>query len=403
MNAIARFWRDLPFPVQILLGIVGGFALFQLFSGLGWLLVPLAALLWVLVLAGLGYALGWLRPSGPPVLVTALVRLTGGQPGVAGAHRTATVPLAGSRAANHRPPLGATPPDQAERERLLRDVQAALGELRGVDRAKEQLGELVEKVKAQRNRGASGFGTDAPGVVLLITGPRGVGKTTLARQIAPLFCGLGAIATPHTEEAGTAVLSPRLGGSMIERVRALAERSLDGVLLLDDMDWIAHPMNTTGPNSAADLGPTLTAIAQANPGRLVVVMTISGDAADRLYNNLEWGAWLRKLMDRRINFKPLPLDVLADLLRVQIERRHYRMLPAAEQRANKLLEKLATGVDFDNATAVRRLADCLTQNAAARSARQPGQVEVDPEDRYSISDADVRACERPASEIEPWS
>jgi poly(A) polymerase len=44
VNAVARFWRGLPFPVQILLGIVGGLAVFQLFSHLGWLLVVLAVL-----------------------------------------------------------------------------------------------------------------------------------------------------------------------------------------------------------------------------------------------------------------------------------------------------------------------------------------------------------------------
>lgn len=388
MNAVARFWRDLPFPVQILLGIVGGVALFQLFSHLGWLLVALAVLLWALVLAGLGYALGWLRPQGPQVLVTALVRLTGGQAGAAGAPRSGPAASAGSRAPGLRSPPGAVPPDQAERERLLTGVQAALGELQGVDRAKEQLNQLVEKVKAQRNRGASGFGTDAPGVVILITGPRGVGKTSLARQLGPLFCGLGAIPSPNTVEAGPAELSPRLGGSVVERVRALAGRALDAVLLLDDMDWMV-----TGDASGlagADLGPTLTAVALANPGRLLVAMTMSRGAADRVQKDPERGAWLRKLLDRRIDFDPLPPEVLADLLKVQVERRHHRLLPAAEQRAVRLLKRMAGEADFDNATAVRRLADDLMQHAAARAAAAHGE----PDDPYTITEADVRACEQ---------
>lgn len=368
MNAVARFWRGLPFPVQILLGIVGGLAVFQLFSHLGWLLVVLAVLFWVLVLAGLGYALGWLRPAGPPLLVTALVRLTG-QPS--------------------QPPPSPAPLDQAvERERLLPDVTVALGELRGEDRPLQQLSELVETVKAQRSRGASGFGTDAPGVVILITGPRGVGKSSLARQIGPLFCGLGAIPNPNTVTAGPAELSPRLGGSMIERVRALAERALDAVLLLEDMDWMVTG-DASGLAAGADLGPTLTAVAQASPGRLLVVMTMSSGAADRLQKDPERGAWLRKLLDRRIDFDALPPEVLVDLLKAQIERRRHQLLPAAEKLATRLLKQMVQGVDFDNATAVRRLADDLMQHAAARSAQAP----YAPDNPYTITETDVRACE----------
>lgn len=388
MNAVARFLRNLPFPVQILLGIVGGLALFQLFSSLGWLLLALAVLLWLLVLAGLGYALGWLRPSGPPALVTVLVHLTGGQPWATGAPRSGPAPSAGGRAPTTRPPPRAVPPDQAEREQLLMSVQAALGDLQGVERAKEQLSELVEKVKAQRNRGASGFGTDAPGVIILISGPRGVGKTSLARQIGPLFCGLGAIPSPGTVEAGPAELSPRLGGSLIERVRALAEHALDAALLLDDMDWMVTG-DASGLAVGSDLGPTLAAVAQANPGRLLVAMTMSHAAADRLQKDPERGAWLRKLLDRRIDFDPMPPDVLANLLKVQIERRHHRLLPAAEQRAARLLKRMAQEADFDNATAVRRLADDLMQHTAARTA----QAQDGRDNPYTITEADVRACE----------
>lgn len=388
MNALGRFWRDLPFPVQILLGIVLGVALFQLFSGLGWLLVTLAVLLWLVALVGLAYARGGLRPPGPPALVTALARLTGGQPGVAGTRRPGPTAAGASVTARSGRPAAAVPPAQAERERLLAGVQSALGALCGVDRAKEQLGELVEKIKVQRKHGASGFGTDAPGVVILLAGPRGVGKTSMARQLAPLFCGLGAIPTPVTVEAGPAELSPRLGGAVIEQLRALTERALDAVLLLDDMDW-AVTGDTAGLASGTDLGPTLTALAQANPGRLVVAMTMSRGAADRLQNDPERGAWLRKLLGRRIDFDPLPVEVLTDLLTVQIERRHHRMPPAVAQRAARLLKKMAEGADFDNASAVRRLADDLTQHAAARTAG--GEDETS--NNSTITEADVRACE----------
>jgi hypothetical protein len=101
------------------------------------------------------------------------------------------------------------------------------------------------------------------------------------------------------------------------------QASLDGMLLIDDLDWLAGASG----GAAAEVGNRLLAVARRYPGRLFVIGTGSAAAVSRLDPT---NRWLGQLNVRRIDFPPLGTPALQEIFGRLLAEKGLRLAAGAD-------------------------------------------------------------------------
>ncbi|MGP0092329.1 MAG: AAA family ATPase [Xanthobacteraceae bacterium] len=371
-SGIIRQLQSLPFPLRlagIFLAVVAAIALMRWLGGIS---VLVALLLWCVVGIGLVHASGrlpWVDryPWAARILEAFAPRFAVALPVAASATASAREP---SQPAEVRErPASPAPPVVVDLSRFV-----------GLDGVFAEIDDLV----ATR---AGGISPVAPATFVLLVGPRGTGKSSVALALAAKLHRAGArgrdriIAISPTELHG-------LGGSYgpsDEGLRAVSDRiqaALDGTLVIDDLDWLAA---ASGGQAAAEVGNRLLAVARRYPGRLFVIGTGSGAAISRLDPA---NRWLGQLNVRRIDFPPLSTVVLQEIFGRLLTAKGLQLADGADRAVAIQIEERRTqgGDEFDNAYAIRRLVDDVLHSHGLRMHGEP----VSPEAPSIVTAQDVR-------------
>jgi len=365
-------WRSLPFPLRLAGIFLAGMAMIWLTRWLGAISVLVAFVLWCAVGIGLLHASGrlaWMDryPAAARILEGFAPRLAMALPASVLATASAAAP---PRAAETReqPPPPAPP------------VAVDLSGYVGLDGVCADIDELVV-TRTGRIRPL------APATLVLLVGPRGTGKSSVALALAGKLHRAGAsgsdriVAISPTELHG-------LGGSYgpsEDVLRGISDRiqaALDGTLLIDDLDWLAA---AAGGQAAAEVGERLLAVARRYPGRLFVIGTGSPAVIARLDPA---NRWLRHLYVRRIDFPPLDTAALQDIFGRLLGEKGLRLAPGADRAVQIQIEERRTqgAEEFDNAHAVRRLVDDVLYSHGLRMRGAPAS----PERASIVTAEDVR-------------
>jgi hypothetical protein len=357
-------WRSLPFPIRLAGIFLAGMAMIWLTRWLGGISVLVALLLWCAVGIGVLHASG--RLAWMDRYPWAARMLEGFAPRFAIA-LSAAGPAPASAAAPVRPgEARAQPPPPAP------PASVDLSGFVGLDGVFADIDELV----ATRVGRISPL---APATLVLLVGPHGTGKSSVALALAAKLHRAGALGSDRIVAIGPTELHD-LGGSYgpsEDMMRAVGDRiqaALDGMLLIDDLDWLAA---AAGGHAAAEVGNRLLAVARRYPGRLFVVGTGSPAAIGRLDPA---NRWLRHLHVRRIDFPPLGTAALQDIFGRLLVEKGLRLAPCADRAVQiQIEERHAQGGDeFDNAHAVRRLVDDVLYSHGLRIHGSPASAEQPP-------------------------
>ena len=288
---------------------------------------------------------------------------------------------------------------------LLVEAEQQLGEFIGLDEVKNQVSRLKSSVAMALLRQQRGLAVAQRTHHLVFAGPPGTGKTTIARVVAKIYCGLGLLKKENVKEVHRADLIGQHIGETEAKTNAIIDSALDGVLFLDE----AYALVATGAKNDFGLVAIDTLLARMENDRDRLVVIIAGYRAE-LDRFLDTNEGLRSRFTRSIDFPSYTGTELVEIANAMARQRDSVFEQAALDDLQRLFEQLAAASTPDAAGVSRRSLDIagngrFVRNVVERSeeerefrldhSEQSGTDAFTDEELMTITAADVRTAVEP--------
>ena len=288
---------------------------------------------------------------------------------------------------------------------LLVEAERQLGEFIGLDEVKNQVSRLKSSVAMALLRQQRGLAVAQRTHHLVFAGPPGTGKTTIARVVAKIYCGLGLLKKENVKEVHRADLIGQHIGETEAKTNAIIDSALDGVLFLDE----AYALVATGAKNDFGLVAIDTLLARMENDRDRLVVIIAGYRAD-LDRFLDTNEGLRSRFTRSIDFPSYTGSELVEIANAMARQRDSVFEQAALDDLQALFEQLAASAMPDAAGVSRRSLDIagngrFVRNVVERSeeerefrldhSEQSGTGAFTDEELMTITAGDVRTAVEP--------
>lgn len=235
---------------------------------------------------------------------------------------------------------------------LLIEAEAELAEFIGLEEVKYQVARLKSSVAMAIRRQERGLTVAQRTNHLVFAGPPGTGKTTIARVVAKIYCGLGILKKETVREVHRADLIGQHIGETEAKTNAVIDSALDGVLFLDE----AYALVSTGAKNDFGLVAIDTLLARMENDRSRLVVIVAGYRAD-LDNFLDTNEGLRSRFTRSIDFPSYSSHELVEMATRMAEKRDSVFERAALDHMETLFAHLASATTPDAAGVARRSLD----------------------------------------------
>lgn len=235
---------------------------------------------------------------------------------------------------------------------LLVEAEAELAEFIGLEEVKYQVARLKSSVAMALRRQERGLTVAQRTNHLVFAGPPGTGKTTIARVVAKIYCGLGILKKETVREVHRADLIGQHIGETEAKTNAIIDSALDGVLFLDE----AYALVSTGAKNDFGLVAIDTLLARMENDRERLVVIIAGYRKD-LDAFLDTNEGLRSRFTRSIDFPSYTPHELVEIAVRMAEKRDSVFEPAALAHMEALFGRLAEATTADAAGVQRRNLD----------------------------------------------
>ncbi len=298
--------------------------------------------------------------------------------------------------------------DPAAHERkaaLLAEAERQLAEFIGLDEVKNQVSRLKSSVAMELVRKQRGLAVAQRTHHLVFAGPPGTGKTTIARVVAKIYCGLGLLKRENIREVHRADLIGQHIGETEAKTNAIIDSALDGVLFLDE----AYALVATGAKNDFGLVAIDTLLARMENDRDRLVVIIAGYRAD-LDRFLDTNEGLRSRFTRNIDFPSYTAAELVEIAHKMAEQRDSFFERAALDHMEALFSRLAAESTADANGIERRSLDIagngrFVRNIVERSEEErefrldhsehAGTGEFSDDELMTITDQDVEKSVEP--------
>jgi type VII secretion ATPase EccA len=264
---------------------------------------------------------------------------------------------------------------------LLIEAEAELAEFIGLEEVKYQVARLKSSVAMAIRRQERGLTVANRANHLVFAGPPGTGKTTIARVVAKIYCGLGILKKETVREVHRADLIGQHIGETEAKTNGIIDSALDGVLFLDE----AYALVSTGAKNDFGLVAIDTLLARMENDRERLVVIVAGYRKD-LDAFLDTNEGLRSRFTRSIDFPSYSPHELVEIAMRMAEKRDSVFEPAALSHMETLFGQLATATTPDANGVERRNLDIAGNGRFVRNLVERSEEER--EFRLDHSDTD---------------
>ncbi len=264
---------------------------------------------------------------------------------------------------------------------MLIEAEAELAEFIGLEEVKFQVARLKSSVAMAIRRQERGLTVANRTNHLVFAGPPGTGKTTIARVVAKIYCGLGLLKKETVREVHRADLIGQHIGETEAKTNAIIDSALDGVLFLDE----AYALVSTGAKNDFGLVAIDTLLARMENDRDRLVVIVAGYRKD-LDLFLDTNEGLRSRFTRSIDFPSYSPKELVEIAARMAEKRDSVFEPAAIADMEGLFGQLAASSTPDAAGIERRSLDIAGNGRFVRNLVERSEEER--EYRLDHSDAE---------------
>lgn len=244
-------------------------------------------------------------------------------------------------------------------KKVLEDINSMVG----LDDVKKEINNLVNMLIIRKLRQERGFKQPIMSNHLVFTGNPGTGKTTVARKIAEIYRCLGILEKGHIVETDRAGMVAGYMGQTAEKVTALADKAMGGILFIDEAYTLSNY------KSEGDFGQeaidTILKIMEDRRENLVVIVAGYPKPMEEF---LDSNPGLRSRFNKYIRFEDYTASQLLDIFKIMCREQDYKI-------DDKTLEKVllrfgrmvANGDDnFANAREVRNYFEQVISRQANR-------------------------------------
>lgn len=270
--------------------------------------------------------------------------------------------------------------DTSGREKLLAEAQAELDRQIGLGRVKQQIEAYRAATQMAKLRAARGMKVAQTSKHMIFAGPPGTGKTTIARVVAKIYCGLGILKKETVREVHRADLVGQHIGETEAKTNAVIDSALDGVLFLDE----AYALVSTGAKNDFGLVAIDTLLARMENDRDRLVVIIAGYRAD-LDKFLDTNEGLRSRFTRSIDFPSYSPHELVEMAKLMAAKRDSVFEPAALTEMERLFGHLAESSTADAQGVQRRSLDVAGNGRFVRNLVERSEEERE----YRLDHADI--------------
>ena len=278
-------------------------------------------------------------------------------------------------------------PKKTEQDKTVQNspflhVDQAFSSFIGLDKLKDIMKEVYATKKVNEKRKQLGLTVKNQVLHMLFKGNPGTGKTTVARQLAQFYLNNGLLSKGHFIEAERADLVGEYIGQTAQKTRAMIQKSLGGILFIDEAYSLARGGEKDFGKEAID---TLVTHMENNHQDFVLILAGYPYEMD---NFLSLNPGLESRFAFQLEFKDFSIDQLMQIAAQMLAEREYDLTIHAKHKLRRhLLEQKQ--IEYHNFSNARYIRNLLEETIRKQSLRLISDHSFTANDLIKITESDL--------------